>query len=91
MSDPDWIKNLVSPDDLEELQAKAERIVEGHDTFYEMSVMMSQDDMLEAVRAGYGMRMADGDSWMLGVSILMSLLGTMEEALKRDGVDIWED
>jgi len=56
-----------------------------------MSVMMTQADMLDAVRAGYGMRLGDPTSWMIGTSVLMSLLSTMEYALKRDNVDVWED
>jgi hypothetical protein len=46
---------------------------------------------LEAVRAGYGMRIGDEESWMMGISVLMSLLGTMEMALKKDQINIWED
>lgn len=91
MSDFEWIKNLVSQEDLEELQTKANKIVEGHNTYYEMSVMMSQEDMVEAVRASYLMKVGDAEAWMLGIGILMGLLGTMEEALERDEVNIWED
>jgi len=39
----------------------------------------------------YGMQLADHDSWMIGVGILMSLMGTMDDALKKDGIDIWEE
>jgi hypothetical protein len=56
-----------------------------------MSVMMSQEDMIDAVRAGYGMRLADRDSWLVGIGVLMSLLGTMEAALKNDKINIWEE
>lgn len=87
----DWIKNLVPPEDIADIEAKANKIEQEHGTFYEMSVMMSLEDMAEAVRAGYGMRLGDTESWMLGVNILMALLGTMETALKKDGIDIWED
>ena len=89
--DPEWIKNLIPPEDVAEITSKAERIVESHGTFYEMTVMMSQEDMTEAVRAMYGMQLADHDSWMIGVGILMSLMGTMDDALKKDGIDIWEE
>lgn len=87
----DWIKNLVPPEDIADIEAKANKIEQEHGTFYEMSVMMSLEDMAEAVRAGYGMRLGDEESWMLGVNILMALLATMETALKKDGIDIWED
>lgn len=87
----DWIKNLVPPEDIADIEAKANKIEQEHGTFYEMSVMMSLEDMAEAVRAGYGMRLGDAESWMLGVNILMALLATMETALKKDGIDIWED
>lgn len=86
----DWIKNLVPPEDIADIEAKAEKIEQEHGTFYEMSVMMSLEDMIEAVRAGYGMRIGNTEAWMLGVNILMALLGTMESALAKDGVDIWE-
>lgn len=87
----DWIKNLVPPEDIADIEAKANKIEQEHGTFYEMSVMMSLEDMLEAVRAGYAMKLGNTEAWMLGVNILMALLGTMEEALKKDGVSIWED
>jgi hypothetical protein len=87
----EWIKNLVPPEDIADIESNAKRIEEAHGTFYEMSVMMSLEDMRDAVRAGYGMRLGDEEAWMLGVSILMSLLGTMEIALKKDDIDIWKD
>jgi uncharacterized FAD-dependent dehydrogenase len=89
--EPDWIKNLIDPQDVAEIQSTAERIVEAHGTFYEMTVMMSQEDMIEAVRAGHGMQIADHDSWVIGVAILMALMDTMKEALEKDGINIWEE
>lgn len=86
----DWIFNLIPEEEVEQLESKANRIVEAHGTFYEMSVMMSQEDMIQAVRASYLMRRGDTPSWMLGIGILMSLIGTMEDALKQDGIPIWE-
>jgi hypothetical protein len=92
MSDPnEWINNLIPPEQVEQIQSKAERIVEAEGTFYEMSIMMAQADMVEAVRASYGMRMGDQESWIIGVSVLMALVSTMEIALDRDGINIWED
>jgi hypothetical protein len=92
MSDPnEWINNLIPPEQVEQIQSKAERIVEAEGTFYEMSIMMAQADMIEAVRASYGMRMGDRESWIIGVSVLMALVSTMEIALDRDGINIWED
>lgn len=92
MSDPnEWINNLIPPEQVEQMQSKAKRIVEAEGTFYEMSIMMAQADMVEAVRASYGMRMGDQESWIIGVSVLMALVSTMEIALDRDGVNIWED
>lgn len=88
--DNDWIFNLIPPDQVEQIESKADRIVEAHGTFYEMSVMMSQEDMIEAVRASYGMRLGDKESWMTGIAILMSLLATMETALSRDGINPFE-
>jgi hypothetical protein len=87
----DWIKNFLPEEDINQLSAKAEKIISQDSEYYEMSVMMTQADMLDAVRAGYGMRMGDPTSWMIGTSVLMSLLSTMEYALKRDNVDIWEE
>jgi hypothetical protein len=87
----EWIKNILPPEDVEAIESKAERIVQQHGTFYEMSVMMSQDDMIEAVRAGYGMPLGDTESWMVGIAVLMSLLKTMEYALKRDNINIWDE
>lgn len=92
MTDPnEWINNLLPPEEVAQMESKAERIIEREGVFYEMSVMMSQSDMIEAVRAGYGMRLGDRESWMIGIGVLMSLLGTMEVALKRDNINLWED
>lgn len=90
-NEPDWINNLVPPEDVAEIEATAERIVEAHGTYYEMTVMMSQEDMIEAVRAGAGMQLADPDSWVIGVGILMALIDTMRNALQKDGINIWEE
>jgi hypothetical protein len=87
----DWINNLIPPEQVEQIQAKSKRIVEGEGTFYEMSIMMAQADMIDAVRASYGMRMGDRESWIIGVSVLMALVSTMEIALDRDNINIWED
>lgn len=87
----DWLEGILSAEDLAEIESKAKKIVDAHGTFYEMSVMMSQQDMIEAVRAGYYMRLGDKHAWMVGIGVLMSLLGTMELALEEDGVDIFED
>ena len=90
-NEPDWIKNLVPPDDVAEIEATAEKIVEAHGTFYEMTVMMSQEDMIEAVRAGADMQEGIPEAWVIGVGILMSLLETMRIALEADNIQIWED
>lgn len=87
----EWIKNLIPPEDVADIESKAQKIEQEHGTFYEMSVMMSLEDMRDAVRAGYGMKLGSEEAWMLGISILMSLLGTMEIALKKDNIDLWED
>lgn len=87
----EWIKNLIPPEEVADIESKAKKIEQEHGTFYEMSVMMSLEDMRDAVRAGYAMRMGSEEAWMLGVSILMSLLATMEHALRKDNVDLWED
>jgi hypothetical protein len=91
MSDPnEWIKDFLPEDDIAKIQAKAERIIDAEGTFYEMTVSMSRHDMLEAVRAGYGMQEGDAESWLLGVSIIMALFRSMQDCLEADGVDIWE-
>lgn len=90
-NDPDWINNFIPPEDIAEIEATAERIVEAHGTFYEMTVMMSQEDMIEAVRAGAGMQAGVPEAWIIGVGILMSLLDTMRVALEKDDIDIWKD
>lgn len=90
-NEPDWINNLIPPEDVAEIESTAERIVEAHGTYYEMTVMMSQEDMIEAVRAGAGMQLGDPDSWVIGVGILMALVDTMKNALEKDGINIWEE
>lgn len=87
----EWIKNLIPPEEVADIESKAKKIEQEHGTFYEMSVMMSLEDMRDAVRAGYAMKMGSEEAWMMGISILMSLLATMEHALKKDNVDLWED
>lgn len=89
--DNKWIKEFLDSKDIAELESKAQRIVEAQGVYYQMSVMMSQEDMINAVRAGYGMKVGDTEAWMLGVAVLMSLLGTMEDALEEDGIDIFEE
>jgi hypothetical protein len=92
MTDPnEWINELIPPEQIEQIQAQSKRIVEAEGTFYEMSIMMAQADMMDAVRASYGMRMGDKESWIIGIGVLMALMSTMEIALDKDGIDIWKD
>lgn len=92
MSDPtDWIKNLVPPEDVAQMEATAKRILSADTTIYEMSIMMTQSDMVQAVRAAEAMQAGDKEAWMMGISILMALVATMEDALQQDGIKYWED
>jgi hypothetical protein len=88
MNDPaEWIRNLVPPEDVAQMEATAKKILHADTTIYEMSVMMTQADMLQAVRAAAAMQSGDREAWMFGISILMALIATMEEALLHDGID----
>lgn len=91
MSDPtEWIKNLVPPEDVAQMEATAKKILKADTTVYEMSIMMTQADMVQAVRAAEAMQAGDQGAWMIGISILMALIATMEDALQEDGVRYWE-
>lgn len=70
------------------MEASSRKIVDGHHTVYEMTLMMSEEDMVTAVRAMHGMRAGSTDSWMMGLSILSALIDSMEDALMEGGVDI---
>lgn len=89
--DSNWINDFLNSEDIADLESKAKRIVEAQGVYYQMSVMMTQEDMISAVRAGYDMRKGNKQAWMLGISVLMSLLNTMEIALEEDGIDVFED
>jgi hypothetical protein len=92
MSDQDdWINEFIPQEQVEQIQAEANKIIKGQETFYEMTVLMTQEDMVQAVRAFQHMKDGDMDSWMMGMSILAALIDTMEYALDRDDVDVWED
>lgn len=92
MSDKDdWINEFIPSEQVEQIQAEANRIIKGQETYYEMTVLMTQEDMIHAVRAFHLMQGGDMDSWMMGMSILAALIDTMEYALDRDDVDVWED
>lgn len=87
----DWIRNLIPAEDVEQLQAKAQRIVEGHDTFYEMTLMMYEEDMINTVRMLSGMRNGEKESWLLAINLVLALVNTMEEALSESGINPYED
>lgn len=92
MSDKDdWINEFIPQEQVEQIQAQASKIIKGQETFYEMSVMMTQDDMVEAVKAWNKMHTGNVESWMLGMAILGALIETMEYALERDNVELWDD
>jgi len=89
MTDPnDWIKDLIPPDQVEQMETTSRKIMDGHHTVYEMTLMMSEEDMVTAVRAMHGMRVGSTDAWMMGLSILSALVDSMEDALLEGGVDI---
>lgn len=92
MTDPnEWIKKLIPPEDVAQIESSAKKIIKEDTTIYEMSIFMTQADMVQAVRAAVGMQLGDTESWMVGVSILMALVSTMEQALDADGIDVFED
>lgn len=92
MTDPnEWIKNLIPPEDVAQIESSAKKIIKEDTTIYEMSILMTQSDMVQAVRAAVGMQVGDTESWMVGISILMALVSTMEQALDADGVDVFEE
>lgn len=87
MTDPDeWIK-AFNPEDIEQIEATAKRIIDADTTVYEMSIFMSQSDMIEVVKAGVLMQTGDQQAWMMGMSVLMSLIATMVDALEHDGIN----
>jgi hypothetical protein len=92
MSDPtEWIKDLVPPEDVAQMEATAKKILNADTTVYEMSIMMTQTDMVQVIRAATAMQDGDKEAWMMGISILMALVATMEDALQQDGIKYWED
>jgi hypothetical protein len=90
MTDPDeWIK-AFNPEDIEQIEATAKRIIDADTTVYEMSVFMSQADMIEVVKAGVLMQTGDQQAWMTGMAVLMSMISTMIDALQHDGINPFE-
>lgn len=91
MTDPkEWIKKIMTPDEVAQIESKAKKIIKSDRTVYEMSILMTQADMIEAVKASMGMQHGDQDSWMIGVNILMAFFDTMIEALEADGINPFE-
>lgn len=92
MTDPsEWIRDLIPPEDVEQLQSKAERIVEGHNTFYEMTLMMYEEDMIKTVRMLDGMRNGSKEAWLLAINLILALVNTMEEALGESGINPYDE
>lgn len=86
MSDPtEWIRDLMPPDQVEQLQAQAKKIVQAgpadDEPIYEMSLIMSESDMYMAVENFEKMKEGDTDAWMYGISMLMALVQTIKYAL----------
>ena len=73
------------------MQAQANKIIRDEETFYEMTILMSQADMIAAIRAMDEMRAGKTDAWMIGLSMLSMLIETMALALDRDDIDAWEE
>ena len=92
MSDKDdWINEFIPAEQVEQIEAQANKIIRDEETFYEMTILMSQGDMITAVRAMDEMRLGNTEAWMMGLSILSMLIETMAQALERDDIDAWED
>lgn len=92
MSDQDdWINEFIPAEQVEQIEAQANKIIRDEETFYEMTILMSQGDMITAVRAMDEMRLGNTEAWMMGLSILSMLIETMAQALERDEIDTWDD
>lgn len=91
MNDPsEWIRNLIPQEQVEQLEASSKRIVNGDTTYHEMSIVMSEADMITAVQNMYKMQDGDVVAWMFGIDMLVALISSMETALQQSGVDYKE-
>lgn len=91
MSDPDdWVK-AFNPDDIAQIESKAKKILDSETTVYELSLFITQADATEVVRAASQMQTGNQEAWMLGMSVLMSLIATMTDALIHDGINPYEE
>lgn len=87
----DWIREFMSQDEVEQLKSVANKIVKSDGVYYEMTIMMSEEDMCEAVRNVWRMQNNDVQAWLFGVSMLTQLVSTMAYALEENGIDPLED
>lgn len=87
----DWIKEFMSQDEVEQLQSVASRIIKSDGVYYEMNIMMSEEDMCEAVRNVWKMQNNDVQAWLFGISMLTQLVSTMAYALEENGINPLED
>lgn len=90
MSDPtEWIRGLVPEEQVNQLQELARRIERqakskpDPEAIYEMSLVMSEDDMVYAIKNFKKMQDGDTEAWMYGISMLVAIIETIKYALEE--------
>lgn len=89
--DDEWIRDIIPEEDVDSLNAKAKRIESSHDTYYELSFFLSQE---EAIRTCQQFQLVqDGQPYALMhmFSILTGIVDSIEFALSTDDIDPYEE
>lgn len=87
----DWIRNIVPNEDVESINARAERIEDDHNTWYELTFVLSRQEAIKTCQQFE--RAQDGDQVALlhMFSILTGIVGSIEFALSTDNIDPYEE
>ena len=87
----DWIRDIVPEEDVENLNAKAKRIESSHDTYYELSFYLSQEEAIKTCQQFELVQEGQPFALMHMFSILSGIVDSIEFALSTDDINPYEE
>jgi hypothetical protein len=87
----DWIRDIVPDEDVDNLNAKAQRIESDHDTYYELSFYLSRPEAIKTCQQFALVQEGQPFALVHMFSILTGIVDSIEFALSTDDINPYEE
>jgi rubrerythrin len=87
----DWIRDIIPEEDVESINAKAKRIEDDLDTYYELTFVLSREEAIKTCQKYESAQDGDANSMFHLYAILSGIVASIEFALATDDIDPYEE